>query len=513
MFESLRAQVLARDRNYSELIELSERFYAEKTDLASLQDLGNVLLSSGLNSQAAQLFRKAYELDPKNLASLVGFANSVKDILYQEEALKVYRFLHSQLPEHLLIWRNLLLAMEYAPFVTDQERFEYAKRWGDWQRMQNAINEQQAKSARSAGSEIRVGYLSADLCQHTVGLFLRGLLKSHSRKIAAYAYHVGRLTDGVTNEIAQFSTLRDCGHMSDEELAEQILADKLDVLIDLSGHTAGSRLHLLSRRLAPVQLSWLGYFATTGLSDLDGVVLDSWHVAHENRKYFTEPIILLKSGRLCYQPMEFSPGVSEAPFRRNKFITFGSFNNTAKYNLAVLKLWAEVLKQAPDSRLVMKWRTFHDPVFCNRVVKIFEEEGIHPDRLDLRGFSTHDQMLAEYADIDIALDPFPFSGGLTSCEALWMGVPVITLPQSRVVSRQTYAFLNAIGDLDQLIANDTTHYLALANKWAGDHTQLECFRHSTRERMSKSPLMDIESFAREFEEMLVNQLAQISGRA
>jgi protein O-GlcNAc transferase len=513
MFESLRAQVLARDRNYPELIELSERFYAEKTDTASLQDLGNILLSSGLNSQAAQLFKKSYELDPKNLISLVGFANSVKDILYQEEALRVYRFLHRQLPEHSLIWRNFLLAMEYASFVTDEERFEYAKQWGDWQYARTTDKKERAQPARTVDPQIRVGYLSADLCQHTVGLFLRGLLKSHSNKIGAYAYHVGRLTDGVTNEIASFSAFRQCGHMSDEELVGQILADRLDVLIDLSGHTAGSRLHLLSRRLAPVQLSWLGYFATTGLSDLQGVVLDSWHVNHENRKYFTEPIILLKSGRLCYQPMEFSPEISEAPFQRNQFITFGSFNNTAKYNPTVLKLWAEILAQVPGSRLIMKWRTFHDPVFCSCVIKIFEEQGVYPDRLDLRGFSTHDQMLAEYADIDIALDPFPFSGGLTSCESLWMGVPVITLPQSRVVSRQTYAFLNAIGDLDQLIAKDPSHYLALARSWAGDWAQLERFRYSIRERMSKSRLMDIESFTREFEGMLENQLAQISGRA
>ena len=508
MFESLRAQVLARERNYPELIELAQTYLAEKTDVTALQDLGNVLLSNGLNSQAAQLFKKAYELDPKHLSSLVGFANSVKDILHQEEALRVYRFLHDQLPENLLIWRNLLLAMEYASIVTDQERFEYAKRWGESQLKRTGDQQTLDRTVSITDIPLRVGYLSADLCQHTVGLFLRGLLKAHTSKIKAYAYHLSHLTDGITNEIAQVSVLRNCGHMSDEDLIEQIRSDRLDVLIDLSGHTAGSRLHLLARRLAPVQLSWLGYFATTGLSNLEGIVLDAWHVNEENQAHFTEPVICLESGRLCYQPIEFAPAVLAAPVQRNGFITFGSFNNTAKYNLEVLQLWAEILKQVPKSRLVLKWRTFHDPVFCSRVLQIFEDFGIDSSRLDLRGFSTHDQMLAEYADIDIALDPFPFSGGLTSCEALWMGVPVITMPQSRAVSRQTYAFSAAIGGLENLIARNPEDYLLLATRWARDSAQLKNFRLQIREKMSASPLMNINSFAAEFEEMLLRQLAQ-----
>ncbi|MBM3349937.1 MAG: hypothetical protein FJY58_09635 [Betaproteobacteria bacterium] len=513
MFESLRAQNLARDRNYPELMRLSEHYYAEKTDCESLRDLANTLLGSGLNSQAAQLYKKAYELDPKNLASLIGFSNSLKDILHQEEALRIYRFLHEQLPKNFLIWRNLLLAMEYANFVTDQERFEYAKRWGQWQQQWAIISNTQEKLARTDESELRVGYLSADLCQHTVGLFLRGLLKAHTKKITAYTYHIGQLSDGVTNEISQFSRLRSCSHMSDKEIIEQIQTDQLHILIDLSGHTAGSRLHLLANRLAPVQLSWLGYFATTGLPNLEGIVLDTWHISQENQGFFTEPIILLKSGRLCYQPMEFCPLISDTPHKKNGFITFGSFNNTAKYNLTVLKLWSKILHEVPDSRLIMKWRTFHDPVFCDRVAKIFQDEGIDPRRLDFRGFSTHDQMLAEYADIDIALDPFPFSGGLTSCEALWMGVPVITMPQTRAVSRQTYAFLSTIGGLNDLIAKDAGDYLSLATRWASDGARLKHFRLQIREQMSASPLMDINSFAAEFEDMLSHQLVQKTGNA
>ena len=512
MFELLRAQVLARESNYPELIQLSQQFLSERADPRLLQDLGNILLGSGLNSLAAELYKKSYELDPKSLGALVGFANSVKDILYQEEALRIYRFLHEQLPDNLLIWRNLLLAMEYASFVSDAERFDWAKRWGESQTKIASQDRRRSELPPIPESSLRVGYLSADLCQHTVGLFLRGVLKAHTEKISPYTYHVGQLTDGVTNEIAQFSTHRSCGGIWDEELAEKILADRLHVLIDLSGHTAGSRAHLLARQLAPVQISWLGYFATTGLANLDGVVLDAWHVNEENQNYFTEPIILLESGRLCYQPMEFSPPVSPAPYQKKGVITFGSFNNTAKYNQAVLDLWAGILKRVPGSRLVLKWKTFHDPIFCGRVLELFKNHGISPDRIELRGFSTHDKMLTEYGDIDIALDPFPFSGGLTSCEAMWMGVPIITLPQSRVVSRQTYAFLAAIGDLDELIAKDPDHYLELACQWANDSSRLDDFRSSIREKMSCSRLMDIDNFSRSFEAMLEGQVAQKCGR-
>lgn len=510
LFESLKAQVLARERKYQELIALAERDLQENKSAQELQTLANVLLGVGLNTYSAFLFKRAYECDPKNLGPLIGYANSLKDIAQQSEALRVYNALHRALPNNILVWRNLLLSMEYADFVNDRERFEHAKAWGQWIQEFFAEKEITHKSEIFAeplpeGEPLRVGYLSADLCQHTVGLFLRGVLRHHSDAVKAYTYHAGQMVDGVTREIAEHSIFLQVNGLDDEALAQRIAEDKLHVLVDLSGHTAGSRLQVLTFRLAPLQLSWLGYFSTTGLPQVDGVLLDAWHADAAVDPYFVEPIIRLAHGRLCYSPMEFSPSIADTPCLKKGVVTFGSFNNTAKYCEPVFALWAEILKRLPTSQLVLKWRTFHDPPFCLWIKNKFAKLGVAAERIELRGFSSHDEMLSEYADIDIALDSFPFSGGLTSCEALWMGVPVVTLPGSRVVSRQTHAFLMSIG-AGEWTAKSQDHYLQIALNLAADPQGLNRIRHGLRSRMQASPLMDLPGFVSELEQVLRDQL-------
>lgn len=514
MFELLHSQVLARDRNLSGLIELSRRYLAEERTPDELKSLAGTVLSAGLNTYAAELFKVAYEKNKTDLAPLLGYANSLKDILLQDEALRIYRFLHSCLPDNLVVWRNFLLAMEYSAQTNDEERFEYACKWGRWveerylpsQGLERPIDALVSKITRDTSKSLRVGYLSADLCQHTVGLFLRHVLKHHSDRIHAITYNCGSLEDGVTREIAQISEYKKVAGFTDLQLAAQLKSDSLDVLIDLAGHTAGSRLHLLAADLAPLRMSWLGYFATTGLSTIDGVVLDRWHLTEQNHRYFSEPTVSLECGRLCYSPVEFSPSVARPPVITNQFVTFGSFNNTGKYSAEVFSVWAKILNRVENSRLLLKWRTFDDNNFCRVVLNKFSMLGITPDRIELRGFSTHDKMLAEYADIDIALDPFPFSGGLTSCEALWMGVPVVTWPQTRVVSRQTLAFLSAIG-MGDCCAQNECDYVEKAVSFAGNKRLLSELRANLRVRMQDSVLMDVQGFVSEFEEMLFQRLA------
>jgi len=307
-----------------------------------------------------------------------------------------------------------------------------------------------------------------------------------------------------TNEIRAACTFRDVTAFDDAALAEQIRADGIDVLVDLSGHTAGSRLTAFAYRPAPVMVSWLGYFATTGLPYLDAVLLDAWHAPPGTEAQFVEPIIRLPQGRFCYQPVSWAPkDVAPPPFERNGRITFGCFNNTAKFNEGVFDVWARVLHAVPDARLILKWRTFNDEAFRQQITDAFVARGIAPERIELRGPSFHADLLKEYADIDIALDPFPFTGGLTSCEALWMGVPVVTWPQSRVVSRQTHAFLHQIG-LPALSAKDVDDYVRIAVELANDHERLATLRATLREKMRASPLMDIAGFTRQLENTLID---------
>jgi protein O-GlcNAc transferase len=272
-----------------------------------------------------------------------------------------------------------------------------------------------------------------------------------------------------------------------------IRSDGIDILVDLSGHTAWNRLPLFTHRAAPIQASWLGYPGTTGLASIDYLVMDEAAVPPGSEHWCSEAVVRLPFGRFCYAPPDYAPKVAPPPSASRSYTTFGSFNNLNKVGSEVVKLWAAVLAAAPRSRLLLKWKTLADPSTRQRFLDAFAAHEIGPERLELRGASPHPRMLAEYGDIDIALDPFPFCGGLTSCEALWMGVPVVTLPSERPASRQTLGFLTTLG-LKELAASSETDYVRIAAELAADPARLTELRQSLRPAMAASPLTDGRQF-------------------
>jgi SAM-dependent methyltransferase len=482
-------------------------------DPDTLLDVGALLFSFGFLAAARQCFMRVRSLAPKDLRPLVNLANLARDAGDHAESRRLYAALLGQLPDQPVIRRNALVSLEYDPEVSAGERLAYAKAWGEW-----AIAKAGGLRPRPAlrtlqGRPLRVGYVSADFCQHTVGLFVKDVLIAHDHaKILPFAYSAGQVNDWVTAAIRNACSFRDVSTLDDAALAEQIREDEIDVLVDLSGHTAGSRLTIFAYRPAPVQVLWLGYFATTGLSCMDAVLLDDWHAPQGAEAQFVEAIVGLPGGRFCYTPVPFAPAkVAPPPCIATGYVTFGSFNNTAKLNPGVFEVWSRVLAAAPDSRLMLKWRTFQDEALCQSVCEAFAQRGITPERIELRGASFHADVMKEYADIDIALDPFPFTGGLTSCEALWMGVPVVTWPQSRVVSRQTFAFLSAIG-LPELAAQDAEGYVRIAVELGGDRERLVALRNEMRTRMEASPLMDVPAFTRQLEQCLIELYQDIYAR-
>lgn len=480
-------------------------------DLTVQLDTGALLSSYGFLSDARVCYERAHILDPTDLRATVNLANLARDAGEHTEARPLYTELLRQLPDHPVIRRNVLTSLEYDPEVLDAERLMQVQAWGSWviARSTGAVRSRPALLPLKERS-LRLGYVSADFCQHTVGLFVKDVLKAHDpARVQVFAYSAGQVKDWVTDEIRAASIFRDVTLLNDAALAAQIRADAIDVLIDLSGHTGGSRLTAFAHRPAPVMVSWLGYFATTGLSYLDAVLLDCWHAPPGTQAQFVEPVLSLPLGRFCYQPVPWAPAAVAAPaFQRNGYITFGCFNNTAKLNAGVFNVWASVLAAVPQARLILKWRTFNDEAFRQAIHNAFAERGIAPARIELRGPSFHADLLKEYADIDIALDPFPFTGGLTSCEALWMGVPVVTWPQSRVVSRQTFAFLHQIG-LPELAARDADDYVRIAIDWASNLDRLAHIRATLRDRMRASPLMDVTSFTHQLEETFLQLYRQI----
>jgi predicted O-linked N-acetylglucosamine transferase (SPINDLY family) len=492
-----------------------EQIIAEHPDNpAALLDVGTLLLNFGFISRATDCFKQVLDLNPQIWHAQLNLANAACDAAQHSVALDLYSYLQSKQPNQPMIRRNVLVSQQYNPNLSNADLLAEAKAWGEWAITQangphsRPVMQNLMSNASEPGRYLRVGYVSADLCQHTVGLFVKDVLKAHqsrgtafeaTHKVEVFAYSSGTVSDWVSQEIKATCSWRETSGLSDEALARLIRDDQIDVLVDLSGHTAGSRLTVFAHRPAPVQLSWLGYFATTGLRYIDAVLLDECHAPKGFEEQFVEEIVRLKSGRLCYQPVPWAPEVSSLPGLKSSHITFGSFNNTGKLNADVFDVWATVLLAVPNSRLVLKWRTLVDELFCSNIYKAFETRGVSAKRIELRAASFHVDVLKEYADIDIALDPFPFTGGLTSCEALWMGVPVVTWPQNRVVSRQTFALLSVIGHTEW-VAQDAQSYVNIAKSLSQDLTSLAKVRARLRQDMSASSLMDVVNFTQGLEQ-------------
>jgi hypothetical protein len=490
--------------------------YEYKDNPIALLDVGSLLLNIGFISNARKCFERVTAINCNEFRADLNLANCARDGGDHKLANDLYLKLQRQQPNDPIVRRNVLISQQYNPEISDLERIGHAKAWGEWAITQAGgprprprhSSRPIEKQTTGDNSPIRVGYVSADFCQHTVGLFIKDVMKAHTSRaniektlnpIEVFAYSSGQVVDWVTHEVRSTCTFRDVSRLDDMALASLIRKDRIDVLVDLSGHTAGSRLTVFAHRPAPVQISWLGYFATTGLRYIDAVFLDNHHAPYGSEDQFIEDIIRLEGGRFCYQPVPWAPETSPPPSLKLGYVTFGSFNNTGKLNVDVFEVWAKILQALPTSRLVLKWRTLIDEALSDDIHKKFEDRGISAKRVELRPASFHVDVLKEYADIDVALDPFPFTGGLTSCEALWMGLPVITMPKDSIVSRQTFAILSAIGKT-QWVAKDSADYVKIAQTLAADTQLLAKIRASLRKTMRASPLMDVDKFTQNLQQ-------------
>lgn len=303
--------------------------------------------------------------------------------------------------------------------------------------------------------------------------------------------------------------------MDDAALRRQVIADRIDILIDLAGHTKDSQIMVFAARPAPVTASWLGYSATTGLATMDWRITDAIADPPDAEAFYTERLMRLDGGFLCFQPAVEAPPVAPAPGPSRGHITFGSFNNQLKLNRRVIAAWAQILKAVPGSRLLIKSELMQDEGIAARLRDGITGEGIAADRIELRaplpGMASH---LAAYGEIDVALDPFPYNGTNTTCEALWMGVPVVSLVGERHSGRVGLDLLSRVG-LQRLAAPDSVGYVRLAVDLVGDLGALAQLRRETRERIRASPLCDAPPprFAREFESAVRIMWQQYCARA
>jgi protein O-GlcNAc transferase len=455
------AMALQQQDKLDEALEGFRKAVAMSAPSAQLQyNLGVTLHQSGLPHEAVGAFEAALALNPA----------------------------HGQAHSNLLLARNYLPGSAEA--LIDAHR-DFDRRHGRPLRPTAPTWRNQIDPDR----RLRIGYLSGDFSTHPVGYLLAGPLAAHdAAQVEVFCYSNGSRPDAMTERLrACAHHWRDIGGRSDGTVSPLIREDEIDILVDLSGHTDKNRPLALARRAAPIQVSWLGYPGTTGLEAIDYAIMDPVVAPDGAEAWFTETLVRLPHSRFCYSPPEFAPEPRDAPDRGGASVVFGSFNNLAKIGLEVVALWARVLDAVPGSRLVLKWKALDQAGVRQRLTQAFAAHGVGPDRLELRERSAHAQMLAEYGDIDVALDPFPYGGGATSAEALWMGVPVVTLPSDRVAARQTLGFLAEL-DLQDLAAASLDDYVRIASALAADPARRGELRRSLRARMQASPLVDAKAF-------------------
>lgn len=372
---------------------------------------------------------------------------------------------------------------------------------------------QQGASTKTDGirlekSKVRIGYLSPDFRKHSVRFFFRPLLENHDRdRFEIYGYYDMAWEDEQTRAIREkCDVFRDIANLPDEEVVRLLREDKLDILVELAGHTSVSRIHLFGNRLASVQMTALGYPPTTGLRSIDYKVVDLQTAPLGSEHLYAERLLRLPDSFWCFNPLEDTPEPAPLPYTRNGHITFGCFGNISKISRRVLACWAKIMGEVPDSRLILKAITFQDDEAKESIKTWLATAGIDLGRVRLDLPDPPEKLYAAYADVDIILDTQPFNGGTTSCFALWMGVPIVTLTGEALISRMGASMLHTLG-LDDLIATNDEEYVAAAVRIANEHGRLGELRRSLRELMLSTPLGNGALYAHQFEEACMKVLA------
>jgi protein O-GlcNAc transferase len=469
-------------------------------DVFSLVNLGLVLQRQGRPSQAARLQQRAIELCPDAVQAHANLGSALADQGRFDEANAAFRRGLALEPRRASLASNVLHALHFDPRVSPQASFDehvaFGRRFGE----PVAPERRPFPEPRDPERRLRVGYVSPDLRWHPVAYFLEPVLGQHDPEaIDVHCYSDVEQPDLVTARLAgRVPHFVDCARWSDAELAERIAADQIDILVDLAGHTANNRLPMFALRPAPIQVSWLGYCGTTGLRAIDYRLADEHSVPPAAERWFVERIVRLPRSQSCFSPPPGPEPALRAPCLGRGHVTFGCFNNPAKVTRAVVAAFARILRRLPQSRLVLEYGSYQDPLLGARYESWFQAEGIERHRLALAGHRALPRFLASISEVDVALDPFPHSGETTALHALWMGVPVVALEGPTLVQRLASRVLRVAG-LDAWVAGSEDEYVRIALALGADPEALGRARQGLRERLMASPLLDHAGFTRELE--------------
>ena len=501
-----RANTLAALDRGDEAIAGYDRVLALRPDhVAALNNRGIALQTARRFDAALASYQRALAQDPDDAETL----NNLGSLRHEQgrvaAAIDAYGRSATLRPDLPGPASNLLLLRNYTDDLPPPAMLAEHRAWG----IRLAVPSPAPFPSRRPG-RLRIGYVSADFRTHSVAYFLEPLLAHHDRQaVELFCYAQGRQADATTGRLRALADhWIPIEGLADAEVAARIRADGIDLLVDLGGHTGNSRLAVFALRAAPVQVSWLGYPNTTGLAAMDYRLTDA--IADPpglTDPFHVERLVRLADGFLCYRPPAGAPDVAPPPVGAHGFVTFGSFNHPAKLSDATVRVWGQVLDRVPDSRLLLKSKAFEDDSTRRHHQDRFAAVGVALDRLELVGHIDDPQgHLAAYDRIDVALDPFPYNGTTTTCEALWMGVPVVTLAGERHAGRVGASLLHRVG-LERLVADDRDAYVAVAADLAADRALMATLRTGMRDRLARSPLLDGVGFARSIEAVFLRLAA------
>lgn len=496
--------VLAELGQYRAAADCCRRALQLAPDLADAHNnLGNALKDQGLLADAVASYRRAIQLDAGSALACNNLATALQDLGQLAEAEACYRAALRLRPDYADAYSNLLFMLAYHGLLAPKAFLNEARGWLTACVPEEVRHQAGARTfAREpvAGRRLRVGYLSGDFYTHAVSYFIERIFAHHDKaRIELYAYSTTTISDATTARLQGLAEhwVKATG-LGDEELAERIRQDNIDVLVDLSGHTARNRLGVFARRAAPVQAHYLGFFASTGLSCMDYWMGDGILTPPATDSHFSEQVWRLPRVWVSYDGKADAPQPGWQP-AADGCVRLGSFNNLAKLTPETLALWAKVLHALPEGRLLLKTRALADADNRRRILDTLAAAGIEACRIELQdGSDTPDwpSHMARYDLMDIALDPVGgVGGGTTTCDALWMGVPVVTLEGDRMATRMTASMLDAIGHAEWVAASEE-EYVDKVVALARDVEQRKALRPAQRERMAASPLCDAHGLTR-----------------
>lgn len=524
-------RVLYRRRRYEDAVphlEAAARAMPAEAELHNM--LGVCLRRVGRAAEAVSSYRRAVAADPASVSAHVNLSRACRDLGLLDAAVAAGRAAMGLDPSHAAAANNLgnalrsqgrvgdavglfrraaagaddrrpasnrLCCEQYLDAVTPGGLLTLHRRWAARFSGPESAAETVWPNDRTTDRPLRVGLVSPDLAAHPVGLLLRGSLAGlRPEDVDLHVYNDRTAGDRVTDDLRSLGgRWRETAPLSDGGLTRLIRRDRIDVLLDMAGHTRGNRLGVFALRAAPVQASWLGYVGTTGLPTMDAVIADRHHAPPAEDGAFVERVERLRGGYVCFRPPE-APDVSELPCRGRGAVTFAAFHNPAKVSPSAVRLWSRVLAAVPGSRLLLKYPGMESAGTRRHLRALFAAGGVDASRLAFRGGTPHARHLRAYAEADLTLDTRPYSGGVTTCESLWMGVPVVTLPGETFAGRHSLSHLRQAG-LSEFVAGSEDEFVDIAARWAADPDALAALRGALRDRLAASELCDEAAFARD----------------